>query len=151
MTDLTYASLSKALVALNSLVEQDKAKAYVFPSAARIRMGVNLERLRALVVKIETEQTDLFKTYGSEQTDKPGTFQVMKTSEKWSEFEKAYNDLHKAEFAIDLQPLAQAELINARVVKSRDEKGQISENPAENQIPMDLIADLLSAKLLTTT
>ncbi len=151
MKNLTFSQIIKALNALNYLVEQDKSKAYTFPSGARIRMGTNLRKLREIYTEIEKEQTDLFKAHGSEVPDKPGTFQVLKTSEKWPEFEKLYNDFQKETFEVDINPISEVELINARIVKSRDEKGQVSENATENQIAMDLIADLQSAELLGAT
>lgn len=148
MKKLTFPQLIKAHLALNSLVEQDKTKAYAFPSAARIRMGANLRKIRELSDTIQKEQTELFKTYGTPVADKPDQYQVLRTSEKWAEFEKAYDDLNKEEFDIEIQTMSEVELINTRTVKSRDEKGYVSENVVENQVPMDLIADLQAASIL---
>ncbi len=152
MSKLNYAKLSQAFQAIKTLTEQDKSKAYVFPSALRIKMGGNFRRLRDLLVEIETEQSQLFNTYGTPMTEpgKEGQFQVMKTSDKWLEFEAAYKALQAEEFEVALTPMTDVELINSRVVKSRNDKGQVSENTEENQIPLDLIADLQSTGLLPT-
>lgn len=148
MSNLKPSELGFALRALTALSDKDKEGSYSFPSAARIRMGTNIRKLRELVAKIEEEQNALFMKYGGEVD---GKLQVSRTSDKWDEFEASYKALNAAPFEIDLQPMTEAELINSRVVKSRDSKGQVTEETVENQIPFDLIADLQSAALLPKT
>lgn len=148
MNVLKPSELGFALRALTALSDKDKEGSYLFPSATRIRMGTNLRKLRELVGKIDEEQNALFAKYGSAVD---GKLQVARNSEKWDEFESAYKALNDSTFELDLQPMTEAELINSRVVKNRDAKGQVIEETAENQIPFDLIADLQSAALLPKT
>lgn len=145
--------LARAFTALQNLIAEDKKNVLVLSSGVRLRLGGNFRRVREELTQVQTEQQALFEKYGTPSTDKAteGQFQVQRASEKWEEFKKQYDDLQKEEVEVAINPITDAELINARKVKTRDEKGQVSENDVENQVSIDLIADLQTVGILPNT
>lgn len=146
---LNFNSLIKAHNALSALTEQDKAKSYVFALSVRFKLAGNISRLKELIEKIQVEQGKLFEQFGT-ANDK-GQHEVKRTSDKWTEFEAAMKAIAEEEFDVEVKTLTESELGNSRTVKSRDEKGQVSENAVENQVSLDVIADLLSTRILVIT
>jgi hypothetical protein len=147
-----HTELSRAFQALTRLIDEDKNNRLVLSSGVRFRMGSNFRRIKEELTNVEKEQQGLFEKYGTPSTDKAteGQYVVQRTSEKWDEFKKQFDDLQAETVQVHVNGMTEAELINARKVKSRDEKGQVSENDVENQVSIDLIADLQSSGILPT-
>lgn len=150
MTKITPPKLQAAFDALMSLTNKDKEGTFVFKSSTRIRLGTNLRKVRDLLREIMVEQDELVRRHGSENPEKPGEWSVAAKSDKRPDFDRDLAELMKAELDIDIQTISNDDLFNKRMVKSRDDKGQVSENEAENQIGFDTIADLQAAGLLST-
>lgn len=146
--ELTPIKIQATHEVLSLLSTKDKEKSFEFSSGTRIRMGMNISRLKDVLTKIMEQQEAIIKKHGTATASDAEKFEVAKDSPQWGEFVADMKKFMEDKFPVDIQTITGAELANKRKVKSRDEKGLVSENEVENQVPIDLIAELISAGIL---
>lgn len=149
MKKLKFADLIQASNAVHALSEQDKSKSYVFTMTVRFRLADNQAQLKRQIERIQAEKNKLITQYG--EKDEKGQYTVRRASEKWAEFEAAIKPTDEEEIEVELKTISLEELANSRVVKTRDDKGKVSEDTVENQISLDVITALISTGILATS
>ena len=134
MATLTVRKALEANIALNQLIVNDKENKFVFPSVVRIRLALNLRKLRPVVEEFQKENTELIKKYGTQVKDKEGNdiegqFQVGVKSENRTKFDDEQKALVDSDSEVSLSPITDKDL-------------------SENQLSVDLIAALYDVGLL---
>lgn len=117
----------KAQHIINTLIEEDKANKFVFPSSIRIKLAGNLRKTRPVVEDYLKEHESLVKRLGEPLKDKPD--QIMVKAENANEFTKENEGMLAEKTDITLNPITEKDL-------------------GENQLSIDLIANLQDVGLL---
>lgn len=150
-------SVQKALesyVSINELIKQDGVNKWVFPSSTRIKLALNLRKLRPIQEEFTKENTELIKQYGVQQNDeagKPieGNFSVDPATEQGKLFRKEQQALLDADSEVCLSPVKAEDLIGQDVPPVTTSDGTvIRAGVRSNQIPVDLITLLFDVGIL---
>lgn len=126
MPKLTIKNIISAHGALLDLSQNDRANKFVFSSAIRLRLALNLRQTRPVFENYEERRVELVEKLGSPATAS-GTSRVK--PENLPTFKAEHDAMLKEETDVQLNPLKEAEL-------------------GENQIPFDTLAALLDSGLL---
>lgn len=141
-------------MALTELIKRDGENKWILPSSTRIKLSLNLRKLRPIQEEFTKENTENIKTYGTQQNDeagKPidGNFSVDPATDQGKKFKAEQQALLDADSEVCLSPVKAEDLIGQDVPPVTASDGTvIRAGVRSNQIPMDLIALLFDVGIL---
>lgn len=133
---LTVKQVIQANVALTELVKADKENKFILPSAVRIKLAGNLRKTRPVSDEYLEAYNLLVERLGEQVEGAPeGSLKVKK--ENIATFKQEHKDALAVEKDITLTS-----------VKQKDILGDDGDGKKSNQIPVDLLADLIEVGVI---
>ncbi len=152
---LTVKAAAEAHAALQLLLESDKENKFIFASATRCKLALNLRKTKPVADQFTEEQNRLVKQYG-EPVLKPNpeggdpivtdNMQIKADSPNWPKFRDEFETMLASDSEVVLSPMKAYELAGIPEDKFNDPNAEPSK---QNQIPTAVYSVLYATGVLT--
>ena len=152
---LTVKQAAEAYAAIEALLESDKENKFIFASAVRCKLALNLRKTKPVAEEFMKENNRLVEVYGEKEfAPNPaggeaiptGRNQIRADSPNWEKFRVEYKEMAESDSEITLSPVKPYELAGVTEIEFNDPK---ADPKKQNQIATQVFSILYDTGLLT--
>lgn len=150
LMSLTYNKSYQAYRILDKLLKFDSENKIVLATRVRAKIASNLRKVKEAYDYVLSEKNRLVAKLGTNVVDsngkETGEFRIEPATEAHDSFVKEFGELLDSDSDVEIKPITQWELAGV----TEEVYNDTSSDPAkQNQIPTDLVVELLDIGLIT--